>query len=98
MAPLSTWDGVFTHPYSETASGISNVATEITEADVNEGAIDHALGFGMETGDCNGFAAPAVEGDCPSNSSPAPKSQLFRFPASTNCAAGSITPRHSRRW
>ena len=40
---LATSDGVFPAPYGLSATGISYLATTITEADVESGSIDHAI-------------------------------------------------------
>jgi hypothetical protein len=88
-ATLSTFTGVFPHPYSETATGISNLATEITEADVASGAIKHAIEFEVYGDQCDWYVAPAVEGDCSQSGTDYPaEGMYFRFPPTMAMPAG----------
>jgi len=50
---MATSDGVFPNPYGETDSGISNLATKITEADVASGSIDQAIAMQVLGTECN---------------------------------------------
>ncbi len=88
---MATTDGVFPTPYGETATGISNLATEITEADVASGSIDHAIGMVLLGDACNGDVYPADRGDCGSYPGQPGEGQWFRFPAGLAMPAG-LTP------
>jgi hypothetical protein len=81
--------GVFPYPFGESASGISYLATTITEADVASGQIDHAINLQIET--CNGFIAPANRTDCGSNPGTPSEGTWFRMPANVAMPAG-MTP------
>lgn len=81
--------GVFAYPFGESASGISYLATTITEADVAAGQIDHAINLQIEQ--CNGFTAPADRTDCGSNAGTPSEGTWFRMPADTPMPAG-LTP------
>jgi hypothetical protein len=61
----ATSSGIFSYPFGLSATGISYLATTITQSDVASGEIDHAIA--MEIVTCNGWIAPANRGDCPSN-------------------------------
>jgi hypothetical protein len=91
-ATLSTSSGVFPSNFGETASGISNLATEITEADLNSGSINHAIGMEVLSSDCDGSVAPADRTDCGSNVANAPsEGSYFRFAPGT-AMPGGLTP------
>jgi hypothetical protein len=91
---MTTSDGVFSSPYGLSASGISYLATEITEADVASGSIDHAIA--MEVTDCNwpddpNYVYPADRTDCGTNPGQPAEGQWFRFPANLAMPSG-LTP------
>ena len=91
---MTTSDGVFPFPYGLSASGISYLATEITEADVASGSIDHAIA--MEVTDCNwpddpNYVYPADRTDCGTNPGQPAEGQWFRFPANLAMPSG-LTP------
>ncbi len=83
-ATLSTFTGVFPSPFGETATGISNLATEVTQGDVLSGAIRHAIG--IQVVDCDRFVYPADRGDCNRDPGTPAEGQWFRFAPSVNCA------------
>jgi hypothetical protein len=83
-ASLRTFSGVFPFPYGETASGISNLATEVTEADVLSGSIEHAIG--LQVVDCTTAVYPADRGDCNYDPGTPAEGQWFRFAPSVKCA------------
>ncbi|HUC15248.1 MAG TPA: hypothetical protein VMS00_12415 [Acidimicrobiales bacterium] len=93
---LSGSAGVFPNPYGESASGIANLATEITEGDIASGSIDHAIGFEVLGNECdwsgtsaNGGLSPADRTDCGQDIAGAPaEGQWFRFPASLAMPSG----------
>jgi len=88
---MATSDGVFAYNYGETASGISNLATEITEADIASGSIHHAIAMQILGEDCNGSVYPANRGDCGSNPADPSEGTWFRFPADLAMPSG-LTP------
>ncbi len=88
---LATGDGVFPNPYGETATGIANLATEITEADVQSGSINHAIAMEILGDACNGNIYPANRGDCGSYPGQPPEGTWFRFPAGESMPSG-LTP------
>lgn len=81
--------GVFAHPYGESATGISYLATAITETDVSSGSIDHAVA--LQVPRCSGFVYPANRGDCGYDPGEPPEGQWFRLPASLVMPPG-LTP------
>lgn len=85
----STSSGVFPGNLGLSATGLSYLATTITEADVASGQINHAIA--MQIVNCNGFVAPAVRGDCGSNPGTPPEGTQFRLAANTPMPAG-LTP------
>ena len=89
-ATLNTFSGIFPSPFGETATGISNLATEVTEADVLSGSIDHAIG--MQVVDCTTFTYPANRGDCNYDPGTPAEGQWFRFAPGVNCADYESTP------
>ena len=85
----ATSDGVFPSPTGLSATGISYLATMITESDVQSGAIGHALALDLTA--CNYYTAPAVRGDCGSDPGQPPEGTLFRLPADLAMPSG-LTP------
>lgn len=93
---MATSNGVFPNPYGETASGISNLATEITEGDIASGSINHAIGFEVLGSECDwdnstsyGGIYPATRSDCGEQIAGAPmEGQWFRFPAGLAMPSG----------
>jgi hypothetical protein len=85
----ATSSGVFPYPFGLSATGISYMATTVTEADAASGQINHTIA--MEVVNCNGWIAPANRGDCGSNSGTPPEGTWFRMPANTPMPAG-LTP------
>jgi hypothetical protein len=91
-APLASFDGVFPANYGETATGIANLATEITEADVNSGVINHAIEFEMPGGSCDYYIPPADRGDCgQSNANYPAEGMYFRFAPGAVCSAAACS-------
>jgi hypothetical protein len=85
-----TSDGVFPVPYGLSGSGISYLATTITNADVASGAIDHALAVDLPA--CNAPAvAPANRTDCGSDAGQPSEGQWYRLPATLAMPSG-LTP------
>ena len=70
--------GVFSGDYGLSATGISYLATSITQADVATGRIDHAIALSVPR--CNGFTYPAVRGDCGHDPGQPAEGQWFRLP------------------
>jgi hypothetical protein len=93
---MATSDGVFPDPYGETAAGISNLATEITESDVASGSIHHAIAMEVLGDQCDRSATssdgglyPADRTDCSNSIAGAPaEGQWFRFPANLAMPSG----------
>lgn len=92
-----TWPDPFTDPlhvskYEDkgglaTATSLPNAAGEVTEADVQSGAIDHAIGVSIIYAN-SGYVWPAQRGDGWANSHPVVKEgERFFLPASTDCPA-----------
>lgn len=72
--------GVFPYPYGLAASGISYLATDITEADIRSGAIRHALAVQMPL--CGRPPVPPADRtDCPWSQANPPYGTWYRFPA-----------------
>ncbi len=86
---LATSDGVFRRFYGLSATGISYLATTVTEEDVASGSIDHAIA--MLVPNCNWFVYPANRGDCGSKPGQPFEGQWFRFPAALPMPSG-LTP------
>jgi hypothetical protein len=84
----TTGSGVFQPNYGLAATGISYLATTITEADIQSGAIRHALS--VDVARCSGFVAPADRNDC-GGGSVIPEGQYFRLPANLPMPGG-LTP------
>jgi hypothetical protein len=89
-AHLNTFTGVFPQPYGETATGISNLATEVTEADVLSGTIRHAIG--LQVANCSMGTYPADRSNCGYYPGNPAEGQWLRFAPSVNCAAYDTTP------
>ncbi len=86
---MSSSNGVFPYNYGLSATGISYLATTITEADVASGAIDHAIGVILPR--CDYSAYPADRGDCGHDPGQPPEGQWFRFPPQLAMPRG-LTP------
>jgi hypothetical protein len=86
---MSTTNGVFPYPFGLSATGISYLATTITEADVQSGSINHAIAFILPQ--CNGYTYPADRGDCGSYPGQPAEGQWFRFAPGTQMPGG-LTP------
>ena len=83
--------GVFAGHYGSSASGLSYLATAVTEQDVASGQIHHALALQIPA--CNGHTAPASRSDstgCNVAGAP-PEGAWFRMPYSVPMPAG-LTP------
>jgi hypothetical protein len=89
-AYLNTFTGVFSLPYGETATGISNLATEVTEADVLSGSIRHAIA--LQVANCSMSVYPANRTNCGYYPGNPAEGQWFRFSPSVDCAAYDTTP------
>ena len=76
---MATSTGVFPYPYGMSATGISYLATAITEADVASGHIDHAIAIQIPR--CNEYVYPADRHDCGSEPGQPAEGQWFRLPA-----------------
>ena len=83
---MATSNGVFPWPVGLSASGISYLATTITESDVESGSINHAIAVILPR--CNGSTYPANRGDCSTDSGQPAEGQWFRFPASLAMPSG----------
>jgi hypothetical protein len=89
-APMSGFDGVFPAFFGLSASGISYLATTITENDVASGSIRHAVAVILPS-NCNGDVYPADRGDCGTHPSQPSEGQWFRFAPGTAMPSG-LTP------
>jgi hypothetical protein len=81
-------NGVFASHYGSSASGLSYLATAITEQDVAAGQIHHAMA--LQIPQCNGHTAPAHRNDssgCNVAGSP-PEGTWFRMPSSIAMPSG----------
>jgi hypothetical protein len=87
---MTTSNGVFPYPYGMSASGISYLATQITETDIASGSINHAIMLQLPA--CYGYVYPANRTDCSShpNSDPGQpaEGQWFRLPANLAMPSG----------
>ncbi|HET9733615.1 MAG TPA: hypothetical protein VFP54_13160 [Acidimicrobiales bacterium] len=81
--------GVFPSSYGMSATGISYLATIITESDVQSGSIDHAIP--LQVPSCHGWTAPAVRGDCRSSTGTLLEGTWLRLPAGLSMPPG-LTP------
>jgi hypothetical protein len=86
---MASTDGVFATPYGLSASGISYLATTITENDIASGWIGHAIAVTLPH--CNGSVYPADRTDCGGGSGQPGEGQWFRFPANLAMPSG-LTP------
>jgi hypothetical protein len=86
---MATSDGVFPSTLGLSATGISYLATTITEADVASGSINHALAITLPA--CNGYVYPAGRGDCGSDPGQPAEGQWFRLPSYITMPSG-LTP------
>jgi hypothetical protein len=84
-----TSDGVFRYPYGLSATGISYLATTISEADIASGSIDHAVSLTLPS--CNSYVYPADRTDCGYDPGQPGEGQWFRFAPGTPMPAG-LTP------
>jgi hypothetical protein len=86
---MATSDGVFPFPYGMSATGISYLATTVTESDVESGAINHAIAVILPH--CNYSVYPADRTDCTASPGQPGEGQWFRFPPGTTCPATDCT-------
>jgi hypothetical protein len=86
---MATTDGVFPWPFGLSATGISYLATTITEADVASGSINHAIAVTLPA--CNYYVYPADRWDCGTDPGQPGEGQWFRFPANETMPSG-LTP------
>jgi len=89
QVPLGTTTGVFPQNYGLSATGISYVATTITENDVASGSINHAVAVILPS-NCAHYIFPADRGDCNGSNQPH-EGQWFRFAPGTSMPGG-LTP------
>jgi hypothetical protein len=89
MLDTNNSNGVFAAPYGLSATGISYLATAITEADVASGHIDHAIA--LEIPGCDGYVYPADRNDCRGSTGEPPEGEWFRLPAGLQMPLG-LTP------
>ena len=82
----ATTNGVFPDPYGLSATGISYLATIVTEEDVASGTIDHAIAVSLPR--CNHSVYPAARTDCGSDPGQPGEGQWFRFPPSLPMPSG----------
>ncbi|MGH9104801.1 MAG: hypothetical protein ACRDZX_02995 [Acidimicrobiales bacterium] len=87
-------DGVFPAPYGLSATGISYLATTVTEADVKSGSINHAVAVILPR--CNWWVRPADRGDCGSDPGQPSEGQWFRFPEKEACPPAECTTPFAR--
>jgi hypothetical protein len=83
---MATTNGVFPPNFGLSASGISYLATTITEADVASGSINHAIAIQLPR--CQSFVYPADRDDCGTDPGQPGEGQWFRFPASLAMPSG----------
>jgi hypothetical protein len=83
---MATSDGVFPPTLGLAATGISYLATTVTEADVASGSINHAIAITLPT--CSGYVYPADRGDCTGASGQPGEGQWFRLPADVAMPSG----------
>ena len=86
---METSSGVFPWPYGMSATGISYLATTITEADVASGQIEHTIALQLPR--CNGAVYPADRHDCGASPDQPAEGQWFRLPAGLPMPGG-LTP------
>lgn len=86
----STSDGVFPNGYGLSGSGISYLATTITEADIASGSIDHAIALDLPA--CSAPQVfPADRTDCSNDPGQPPEGTWWRFPSNLPMPPG-LTP------
>jgi len=73
-------DGSFPSPFGLSASGISYLATTITEGDIASGSINHAIAIDL-TGCTAPQQAPADRNDCSKDARQPPYGTWYRLPA-----------------
>ena len=83
---MGSSDGVFPPTFGLSATGISYLATTVTEADVESGTIGHAIAVILPG--CNGYTYPADRGDCGSDGGQPAEGQWYRFPAGLAMPSG----------
>lgn len=81
MLVTASSNGVFAPYYGMSATGISYLATAITEADIASGSIQHAIALQLPR--CNEWVFPADRGDCRSDPGQPSEGQWLRLPAGT---------------
>jgi hypothetical protein len=88
---MASADGVFPSPYGLSATGISYLATTVSEADVASGSIDHAIAVILPR--CESSTYPADRTDCAGDGTPGQpaEGQWFRFPAGATCSASACS-------
>jgi hypothetical protein len=72
-------DGVFPGDSGLSATGISYLATMVTEADAARGSIDHTLA--IDVTNCHGYVPPAHRDDCRGGVGEPPEGTWLRMPA-----------------
>lgn len=82
----ATSDGLFPKPFGLSATGISYLATTVTEQDVASGRIGHTIA--LDVAACNYYTYPAGRGDCAADPGQPPEGSWFRMPASVSMPAG----------
>jgi hypothetical protein len=89
LGPVGASPGTWAGGPGLSASGISYLATAITEADVASGAIRHVMAFTVESGRCAGFVPPATrsDGNCDAPGEP-PEGTVLYLPAGLPMPAG----------
>lgn len=85
----STSSGVFPSPWGLSATGISYLATTVTEADVQSGAINHTLAVDLPR--CNYGTPPADRHDCGADPGQPAEGQWFEMPSTVPMPSG-LTP------
>lgn len=89
LSDIASGPGTWTGGDGLSATGISYLATLLTEADVASGSIRHVLAFTVESGRCDGHVAPATRNDpdCATPGQP-PEGTVMYLPAATPMPAG----------
>ena len=87
---MASSNGVFPFPWGLSATGISYLATTVTEADIQSGSIDHAIAVILPRCDAPPVF-PANRGDCGDNTGQPHEGQWFRFAPGAPMPAG-LTP------
>lgn len=85
----ATSNGVFPTPSGLSATGISYLATLVTEQDIASGTINHTIA--MQVARCNGSVAPANRQDCATDPGQPPEGTWFRLAANASMPSG-LTP------